>query len=636
MSKRFYLILFFLGFVLLLEIGQALAGGVVQAWVKRYQNSLGNCYGRDIAVSKLSGNVAVTGYNWNALGGNYDYLTIMYARNGNILWSRGYNGTGNGYDSAFAVAMDASDNVYVTGCSWNGSKFDYATIKYDYLGNQSWINFLNSPWDSNDCARDIAVDASGNVYVTGYTWVWNSYLGYSYDFGTVKYDPLGNWVWGKNDFNVMKDIATALAVDNSGNAYVTGYHWNGANYDYLTIKYSSSGTRLWYAIYNGTGDGDDRAYDIAFDGSGNAYVTGASTGVGTGYDYLTIKYDASGNLQWNNRYSLTPGNWDDVAKAIAVSSSNNVYVTGTAATASFTDYGTIKYSSSGSVLWTNLYNGPAGKNDEASDVAVDDYDNAYVTGASAQNFQIPTSNYDYATIKYRPNGDAAWVKRYNGPSNGADLAKAIAVYDSCNVYVTGYSHRRFLTYDYYDATTIKYACPVYFPKPPLSVMSWGPVHLTVTDPVGDSIAPWYNTIGNGSSYYSGAGYDSIYIPNPIIGEYQIMVTNSVMFRVPATYSVGIRMDGNDMTLLKNNENTPPAGQSETANYNTLPHVRGDANGDEITDIGDIVYLINYVFYGGPAPDPVELGDANCDGVVDIGDIVHLINYVFYEGIPPCS
>ena len=61
---------------------------------------------------------------------------------------------------------------------------------------------------------------------------------------------------------------------------------------------------------------------------------------------------------------------------------------------------------------------------------------------------------------------------------------------------------------------------------------------------------------------------------------------------------------------------------------------GDANGDGIIDIGDIVLLINYVFYGGPAPAPLEAGDVNCDGIVDIGDIVYLINYVFYGGPPP--
>jgi hypothetical protein len=63
-------------------------------------------------------------------------------------------------------------------------------------------------------------------------------------------------------------------------------------------------------------------------------------------------------------------------------------------------------------------------------------------------------------------------------------------------------------------------------------------------------------------------------------------------------------------------------------------VTGDANGDGIIDVGDIVYLVNYLYKSGPAPDPREAGDANCDEVVDIGDIVYLVNYLYKGGDPP--
>lgn len=63
-------------------------------------------------------------------------------------------------------------------------------------------------------------------------------------------------------------------------------------------------------------------------------------------------------------------------------------------------------------------------------------------------------------------------------------------------------------------------------------------------------------------------------------------------------------------------------------------ITGDANSDGIIDISDIVYLINYLFAGGPAPEPLELGDTNCDGIVDIADVVYLINHLFADGPPP--
>lgn len=62
--------------------------------------------------------------------------------------------------------------------------------------------------------------------------------------------------------------------------------------------------------------------------------------------------------------------------------------------------------------------------------------------------------------------------------------------------------------------------------------------------------------------------------------------------------------------------------------------RGDANADGVIDIGDVVYLINYLFKGGLSPHPMEAGNANCDWVVDVGDVVYLINYLFKGGPPP--
>ena len=66
----------------------------------------------------------------------------------------------------------------------------------------------------------------------------------------------------------------------------------------------------------------------------------------------------------------------------------------------------------------------------------------------------------------------------------------------------------------------------------------------------------------------------------------------------------------------------------------ISFVHGDANGDVLVDIADVSYLINYLFIGGPAPDPLAAGDANCDQVVDIADVSYLINYLFIGGPTP--
>jgi hypothetical protein len=63
---------------------------------------------------------------------------------------------------------------------------------------------------------------------------------------------------------------------------------------------------------------------------------------------------------------------------------------------------------------------------------------------------------------------------------------------------------------------------------------------------------------------------------------------------------------------------------------------GDANGDWVVDVGDVVYLVNFLYKGGDQPEPMEAGDANCDGIVDVGDVVYLVNYLYKGGPPPCS
>jgi hypothetical protein len=242
-----------------------------------------------------------------------------------------------------------------------------------------------------------------------------------------------------------------LALDGSGNVYVTGESYNSSfNQDYVTVKYDSSGNELWAKRYNGAADSNDVAQAIAVDHSGNVYVTGYSRGSGIGDDYLTIKYYPNGDTAWVRRYN-GPDNGTDMALAVAVDQANNIYVAGYSdSTGTYSDYLTIKYDSSGNEIWLRRYNGPPGNgSDEATALAVDDSDNVYVTGWSGGG----SSGYDYATIKYYSNGDTAWVKRYDGLENDNDDAQAIAVDDSGNVYVTGKSKSSETDYDF---CTIKY------------------------------------------------------------------------------------------------------------------------------------------------------------------------------------
>jgi uncharacterized delta-60 repeat protein len=367
-------------------------------WKKTYTGpgpiGLNTDLANDIVLD-AEGNVYITGKS-AASNGFDDYATIKYNANGITQWVRRFNGPGNSFDEARAIAVDENGNVYVTGGSVGiGTNFDYSTIKYDGNGNIIWERRYNNPNNRNDLASDIAVDNLGNVYVTGAS----DSTGANSDYITIKYDANGNelWVARYNGPGNSIDGANALAVDAAGNAYVTGFSAGSGTFDdYATIKYNTAGAQLWVARYNGPGNAADLANDLALDALGNVYVTGQSEGSGTFADYATIKYNTAGVEIWIARFN-GPGNAFDAANALAVDAAGNVYVTGQSeGTGSLADYSTIKYNAAGVQQWEARYNGPGNGFDIANAIDLDDNGNVYVTGRSEGN----GSGFDYATIKY--------------------------------------------------------------------------------------------------------------------------------------------------------------------------------------------------------------------------------------------
>ena len=347
-----------------------------------------------------SGNVYVTGNSRSGLSaGTEDYATIKYNSAGVQQWAKRYNGTGNGEDIAYQLSVDVSGNVFVTGSSTgSGTGTDYATIKYNSSGDSLWVRRYNGPGNSTDNSYRITVSDSGNVYVTGYSRS-GSAAG-SEDIATIKYNSSGLQQWVQRYNNGANDAGYSIAVDGSGNVYLAGFAWNGfSGLDFVVIKYNSGGIQRWLNVITGTGTG--YAFCLAVDASGNVYVTGSSMGASNNTDYTTMKFDSTGLSQWSKFYN-GPGNGIDEAYSLALDNFGNVYVTGySAGSGTGNDYATVKYNSSGTEQWVSRYNGPTGdSNDVAYSLALDNSGCLYVTGVSAGS---GTGN-DFATIKYSQTG----------------------------------------------------------------------------------------------------------------------------------------------------------------------------------------------------------------------------------------
>ncbi|MBS4015983.1 MAG: SBBP repeat-containing protein [Candidatus Latescibacteria bacterium] len=442
--QRKYLLFLIIIFVIMPNYLQA---QVDTAWVRRFSGT-GNFTDKANAITiDAVGNVYVAGYTYKAAS-DCDYLTIKYSASGETLWTRTYAGAGNNVDQANTIAVDASGNVYVTGYAYMTVNNDYLTIKYNQNGDTIWTRRYNGSGNGNDVATAIAIDGSGNVYVTGRSY------GSGSDMLTIKYAGNGDSLWAKRyhggQGGLSADDARAIAIDGSGNVYVAGYCSRvTTGQDYAVIKYNASGDTCWMRFYDNGSNGADQATSMTIDNSGNVYVTGVSPGSGTNKDYLTIKYSSTGDLLWTQRYTGLGSADDDEAAAIKVDGSGNVHVTGfSVGSGTGSDFATIKYNANGDLLWERRYD-QTNSNDRAKALAIDRLGNVFVTG-----FVTQSGLTDYMTIKYDADGELLWAKSYDGPINSYDEANAIAVDNNGNVVVSGFSNgsgsgEDFLTIKYY-------------------------------------------------------------------------------------------------------------------------------------------------------------------------------------------
>jgi hypothetical protein len=277
------------------------------------------------AIKDLAGN-AIGAYSWSF---------------GMAPWTRQLGTAGN--DRANAITSDAAGNVYVAGNTSDAldgqssaGSYDLFITKYDANGVKQWTRQLGTAGD--DRAQAITSDAVGNVYAAGYTsgaLDGQTFAG-SLDLFITKYDANGVKQWTRQLGTTGDDVAYAITSDASGNVYAAGSTYgaldgqtSSGSIDLFITKYDANGVKQWTRQL-GTA-GIDGAQAITSDASGNVYAAGYTYGAldgqssAGGSDLFITKYDANGVKQWTRQLGTAS---DDVAYAITSDAVGNVYAAG--------------------------------------------------------------------------------------------------------------------------------------------------------------------------------------------------------------------------------------------------------------------------------------------------------------------
>ena len=428
--------------------------------------------GWSIAVDS-SGNIYVTGVSaatWGspvrAFTAGADAFVAKLSSSGVLQWNTFLGSSGNDY--GHGIALDGSGNVYVTGQSdatWGSpvraftAGADAFVAELSSSGALQWNTFLGVS-SGNDYGRGIAVDGATNVYISGESYAtWGSplrsYTGNSDTF-VAKLASGGALQWNTFLGGSGIDSASGIAVDTSGNVYITGSSratWGSSlreltdgSQDAFVAKLSSTGSLIWNTFLGGINYDSGRG--ITLDSVSNIYITGnSSDSWGTpvqAYTPLTdaafvAKLSGSGTLLWN---TFLGGSGYCVGRGIAVDGVANVYISGE----SYATWGSplraytgkldafvAKLSSSGVLQWNTFLGGAL--DDFCRGVAVDSHGNAYVTGGSNTTWGSPLLAYTGGAFIYKlvstisVTGNSVVIESSDGvpkTANGTDFGSKVA------------------------------------------------------------------------------------------------------------------------------------------------------------------------------------------------------------------
>jgi len=377
-----------------------------------------------------------------------DTVTLTVDPLGVLMWTRQF-GTSS-FDDANGVATDAYGNVYVAGRTFgdlegaNAGDQDAFVRSYGSDGALRWTRQFGT--SSEDVASAVATDASGNVYAAGTTG--GALEGPSaavLDVFVRSFDSDGTIRWTHQFGSDAADAALGVATDASGNVYVVGYTGgalegpSAGGVDAFVRSFDGDGALRWTRQF-GTA-GTDQAFGVATDASGNVYVAGRTGGAlegpsAGGVDAFVRSYGGDGALRWARQFGTSAS---DVAAGVDTDASGNVYVVGFTAgalegpSAGDSDAFLRSYGGDGALRWTRQFGTSA--SDVARGVATDASGNVYVSGYTGGALEgTSVGGTDAFLRSFGGDGTLRWTRQFGTSSFDAGYGVAA---DAGGVYVVG-------------------------------------------------------------------------------------------------------------------------------------------------------------------------------------------------------
>ncbi len=342
-------------------------------------------------------------------------------------------------DIATDVAVDDLGNIYVTGYSHNlphGS--DYYTIKYNAQGEKVWGQHSDGGVYNDDYARHVAVDSSGNIYVTGESVGPRGY----FTILMIKFNADGEEQWRvrhqPEDGGFQAAYVTDMALSDLGGIYLTGYYHkiiDGNIFtDFLIVKYAEDGRQVWMDQYNAgfSNNSNNTATSLDISSTGDVYAAGILGHWTSEPQVVTLKYTRDGLKKWIRKTPIERADLEDYA-LLKASPVAGIYVT--CSRFGNPNFSVIKYDEDGQERWQASYVIPDDNFWQPQTMTVDDSDNVYVSGWADAN-----SGRHCLTIKYNPAGEQQWQVRYGAPEVEWNFATTAMQTDRLgNLYVGGHT-----------------------------------------------------------------------------------------------------------------------------------------------------------------------------------------------------